>query len=740
MFGTPPCLHFAMPLTPPQLSNPMNQPENKTAHRLGALISITLFLAASFGAHAATAADNSSRYLTSSERETIADSLKQELSHAANGDDSIRILYDIADISHRQQQMLYLDTLYMAAIDNGRDNVAFDALRLHSNLSTDNDSILVALLRKARRLSDSPDRRETLAFISINRARFANNNLPEEARLRVVAEAIKRYSTYPPKDIYQQVQQLNELAIYLTNSASSKNMNMYLEHALSLTDSIDSKSQALRNSTLTTMATINIKNLDPVMSVEANNRLINLLDTLESRYHSHGRKYRQFNMSRYTAIRRILSQYPSLNLTEVDSLYVRAKELAANDKDVARSIKEQPAPEAYMLMAHKRYGEALPLLKQVYDTENERYINLNLFPMILQAAQATGDIATMLKYYPIYVASLQEKLEKQSEEKYKEFEIVYNTNGLKSQNTQLKDSYDSNRASIHKIVVISAIIVLFSLLALVVTLWLMVRRRRRLNLKLEETNRNLMNETENLVVTKQELTIARDKARRADMRKTEFINNMSHEITIPLDAIAEYSQLIVDCVDENRRRYLQRFADIVKLNVDLVTVIVNDVLEIGNLEDPKLKMRRLPCSLLNIIDTAVGATERNIKKGVEFVMPKEFDDDITIVTDKHRVEQVLINLLQNAFKFTDTGSVTLDYTISDDQAEITFEVTDTGIGIPNGKEKMIFERFEKIDVHAQGSGLGLAICSTVAKLLGGEVWAEEGRESGARFFFRIPIK
>lgn len=708
--------------------------------RLSKMLATALILSASFSLPFSTFAKDRNRLISSQEREIIADSLKTELSRATNGSDSISLLYDIADISHVNDQKLYLDTLYAVAIANGRESVALDALRLHSNLSKDNDSILIDLLHKARRLGDSSDQRETLAYITINRARYANNSLSEEERLRIVAEAIKRYSNNPPKDIYQEVQQLNELAIYLTHSASSRNMNTYLEHALALTDSIPSKSQALRNGTLTTMASVNIRNLDPELTIEANNRLINLLDTLEGRYHRNGRKFRQYNLARYTAIRRILSQYPSLELTEVDSLFKRAQELARNDKDVASSMKQQPAPEAYMLMAHRRFREALPLLKKVYDTENESYINLNLFPMILEAAQETHDVATLLKCYPIFIESLQEKIEQQSEEKYKEFEIVYNTNALKNQNTQLQVTNDSNRASFHKVVVLCVGIVIFCLVGLIVAMAIMIRRRRRMNLKLEETNRNLMEETENLMIAKQELTVARDKARRADLRKTEFINNMSHEITTPLDAIAEYSQLIVDCVDENRRRYLQRFADIVKLNVDLVTVIVNDVLEIGNLEDPKLKLRRLPCSLINIIDTAVGATERNIKEGVEFIMPKEFDDDITIITDKHRVEQVLINLLQNAFKFTEKGSVTLDYTLNEDQSEITFEVTDTGIGIPNGKEKLIFDRFEKIDVHAQGSGLGLTICATVAKLLGGAVWAEEGRESGARFFFRIPIK
>ena len=113
--------------------------------------------------------------------------------------------------------------------------------------------------------------------------------------------------------------------------------------------------------------------------------------------------------------------------------------------------------------------------------------------------------------------------------------------------------------------------------------------------------------------------------------------------------------------------------------------------------------------------------------------------DSIITTDPQRVEQVLINLLSNAAKFTDEGSVSLSYAFDAEHKHITFAVADTGIGIPAGKETVIFERFEKLDSHTQGSGLGLYISSLLARLLGGEIRVDTAYTDGARFLFTIPV-
>ena len=114
-------------------------------------------------------------------------------------------------------------------------------------------------------------------------------------------------------------------------------------------------------------------------------------------------------------------------------------------------------------------------------------------------------------------------------------------------------------------------------------------------------------------------------------------------------------------------------------------------------------------------------------------------DDVNIYTDPHRVEQVLLNLLTNAAKFTEKGTITLSYEFSSDRENLIFTVTDTGIGIPRGKEEIIFTRFEKLNSTTQGNGLGLYISRLLAGLLKGSLRLDPDYRQGARFIFTIPV-
>lgn len=129
-----------------------------------------------------------------------------------------------------------------------------------------------------------------------------------------------------------------------------------------------------------------------------------------------------------------------------------------------------------------------------------------------------------------------------------------------------------------------------------------------------------------------------------------------------------------------------------------------------------------------------------LQPGVTISFEQENAPDVYITTDSRRVEQVLINLLSNAAKFTSEGTISLSYIIDRPNNSVTFAVSDTGIGIPEGKEEEIFDRFRKLDRTTQGSGLGLAICRMIADLLGGSVRVDTSHKGkGANFLFTIPI-
>lgn len=705
------------------------------------IISLLALLLMPFAVMAGPSSRHSQPLSTQQARDSVAKEIYARLAEVTSPADSLPHLLNLFDLSDRRRQQDISRMLYTTAMNAGREDIALYSLRVRANLSVSDDSVLNMLLNTARRMPDSSDKRETVAFINICIARHANNSYDGIQRVRAVSETISRFKNNPPSDIYQEIELLNEIAIYLVNSASFDHINRYLERALQLVDSIEQTSDALRNSILTSMATLNVRNLDPRVTIRSNKALLQLVDSLEHRYRESGRIYKQYNRVRFTSLRRLLSKYNYLTENEVDSIYKEIEALAECDAEISNSMLTQPSPKGYMLMKKGRYGEALSLLRKCFSKDNDSYLNLIYLPAIIEAAEKSGNKAALLEFYPHYIKLLKEYIKIQNEGKFQELETLYNYNYLKSENDRLRDTGRSDRRGYHRTLVTLTIIIVPLLVLLIILLSVLFSRSRRMSRRLAESNERLTAETGNLMVAKQELIVARDKARQADLHKTEFINNMSHEIITPLDAVAEYSQLIVDCVDETKKKYLQKFADVIRLNVDLVSTLVNDILDIGRLESPKFKLNVRPYSLRQIIETSTGAVAHILKPDVKLVVTDKIEKgDRLLITDNHRVEQVLINLLHNAAKFTDEGSVKLDYAFNADGSVITFSVTDTGVGVPKAKASKIFERFEKADPSTVGSGLGLSICAVIARLLKGRVWLDETYTEGARFYFSFPVK
>ncbi|MDE6556096.1 MAG: HAMP domain-containing histidine kinase, partial [Duncaniella sp.] len=229
-----------------------------------------------------------------------------------------------------------------------------------------------------------------------------------------------------------------------------------------------------------------------------------------------------------------------------------------------------------------------------------------------------------------------------------------------------------------------------------------------------------------------------DSAVKANALKSDFIKNLSYEIRIPLQAINEYSRLIADCADPGTKEYLRNFTDLIEHNSELLTTIINDVIHLSELESDTMNVQRQLVSLRVLCRTVVETLRSRVKNPDLKIRLASNLPDIQINSDQSRVQQILLNLLINAVKFTPKGTITLGYKVDEDKNEVNFYVEDTGIGInPENKEK-IFERFVKLDSNTQGAGLGLTISRMLARLLGGDLSLDTSYLGGARFVLSLP--
>lgn len=230
----------------------------------------------------------------------------------------------------------------------------------------------------------------------------------------------------------------------------------------------------------------------------------------------------------------------------------------------------------------------------------------------------------------------------------------------------------------------------------------------------------------------------KEKAVQAIQRKNMFLSNMSHEVRTPLNAIVGFSAVLTDedesFDDESRRE----FSEIIKVNSFQLLKLINDILDFSDFENDNITFNIRTHDAVKLCNEVVETVMASRKLEVEM----RFDTDLSVLmldTDDARLRQVLINLLVNAAKFTEQGSIVLELKM-DDADTALFSVTDTGCGIPPEKQHLIFERFEKLNDFVQGSGLGLSICQLIVKYMNGKLWVDSGYTRGACFCFTHPLK
>lgn len=238
-----------------------------------------------------------------------------------------------------------------------------------------------------------------------------------------------------------------------------------------------------------------------------------------------------------------------------------------------------------------------------------------------------------------------------------------------------------------------------------------------------------------LKATNHELTLATENAERAERMKSNFVANISHEIRTPLNAIVGFSELLKDSDEEERTEYIK----VINNNSDLLLNLVSDVLDLSRLDGDNFTLNIQLTNIQECCQHALGTIRQRVVPGVSLTFTHPEKPFIT-KTDSLRLQQLLLSLLANAVKFTEKGEINLDYKVDIEEGKVYFTVTDTGCGIPLDKQKIIFNRFEKVDAFKQGAGLGLSICMAISNCFGGELYVDPAYTDGARFIFKLPIQ
>lgn len=671
----------------------------------------------------------------------IYENFNDKLKEGCSTSDSIYILSNMFDVAQASSIVSFDEIsrrIYDVSMRAGEYETALEMLRMRANTYLNHVDSLNRFKEMALKFPDSvAGKRETLTFINMQRNMYLARKGTKEERAERFNEQLRDITINPPKDLYDNIELLHSVCVNISQETHGELLVDYLDRLGDMIDRLPKGRFALRNAYYVQAAIAYSLANEPQKAIDADLKLVNIMDSLTNYYVERGRPYRSYAANKYVVYTRLLGNWEGLSDEKVDEYYKLAMKYCGESRRAAKTYENLPLPDIYYALAKKDYPRALELLKEHIDNPRLSYRRRILLRYMIDAAEAVDDKDALLYASREYNDVLDTYLANRMRERYKELQIIYDIYDIRNNYEQLKAEKQESENRLQLLIIIICSVALIGLLVLIFFLVRQWRRSKHLAVTLANSNEALRKESESLRNSQAQLLEARDAAQKANQFKTDFIKNMSHEVTVPLNAIVEYSHLIVDCTDATERPYLERYAEQVDLNSAFLTAIVNDVLNLTEIDSMSVGLHRELVDLRHVAELSIETIMPMVSKDVEVVFDPE-SSNLDTFTDPRRVQQILVNVISNAAKYTRRGRIFLECHAVNDGKTIAIAVSDTGPGIPANEKERIFERFVKLDPDAKGIGLGLPISRLLARLLGGDLVLDTTYTHGARFIFTLP--
>jgi len=390
----------------------------------------------------------------------------------------------------------------------------------------------------------------------------------------------------------------------------------------------------------------------------------------------------------------------------------------------------------------KAYSYILESKKLAEELNNIGLINDNNF-LLSWYYELIGDYKKSLEYQKEYAKIIKKQFSSELSEKVSEMEVKYETAKKEKEKQAYKLKLEKSNS--HKLQLLFIIIIIVFIATFIFYQYYKNKKSKVLLEKLvSKRTQELQKKNTELSETGKALQTAKEKAEESNRLKTAFLHNMSHEIRTPMNGILGFTELLKkpQLTGEEQNSYIK----IIEKSGARMLNIINDIITISRIESGEMNVLISDTNINEQIKDVYNFFKPEVeKKEIQFLYKNALSDKNAIIkTDQEKVITILTNLVKNAIKYTDKGSIEFGYNLKTDSEpnEVVFYVKDTGIGIPITKQKIIFERFIQADIEdkmaRQGAGLGLSISKAYVEILGGRIGLESKAGIGSTFYFTLP--
>lgn len=447
---------------------------------------------------------------TAASTQTETERLHQELSKASNIADSTALLYDIFDLSEQSCKLTPGWQLLAIAERTRNDEMLSDMITQLAVIQKNDTIALKKLANKAKLIRGKDRRLGAKLFIDVMDASMKAHHVNEATRHDILVN-LALQEMGDADDIYGEIRDLYHVVLFLGQSTNGNFYLEYLDRLEKLIDRLPEENAYLKNLFYTSATNTYSAIGNHEKAVECDRKLLEIIDTLKTRYAGMGRKYRNYDRYEYLCYRRMLRNYKVLTLDEVKEYYTKCGQLASTDPDVAADFHKKGRPTVYRMLATKDYTGLIPKIKNAIETNTDKAIHCELLGSLVEVADSLNDKATLLPALREYNNLLSERLENNSEEAYRELQIRYDLNRLKTEKIHLElEKRDAEISTRQKLIVVA--------LGAVLVLALFVMWLYRNLFRLRHFSRELRNENVRLKNQIDELTSDGFPAQTSDLR------------------------------------------------------------------------------------------------------------------------------------------------------------------------------------------------------------------------------